>query len=419
MKNLLYKCFFAAKRRALKSEGFTLIELLIVIAVGGILATVAVLILNPGEIMKETRDSKRLEDLNHINIAVLEAKSLSPNINLGIASSVYISVPDSSATCVNLGLPSLSTGWSYRCSPSADFRKTDGAGWIPVNFSSVEGGSVFASIPIDPINATSSGQYYTYTPANGFHQLSGLFESLKYGEKSFKDGGIDPAQYEIGDNLALAPFSHGLKGYWKFAETGTSANDSTGFNNGIMYSSGTPTDLHTITGCKVSSCINVDDDIGSQRVEIPAASFAIAAGDFSLCAWFKGNDTSGWLVSYNEVNANGEYGLHISSSRFAGRARYSGSNNDTLSNTAVANNVWHFGCSVVDALTMKIYLNGQLENSRNLAGVKASTTANFLYIGDHNQSPGGSGYDGLIDEVFIFTRVLSPSQIKAIYDATK
>jgi len=50
--------------------GFTLIELLIVIAIVAILATVVVLVINPVEILKESRDTRRIEDLEKVNKAL-------------------------------------------------------------------------------------------------------------------------------------------------------------------------------------------------------------------------------------------------------------------------------------------------------------------------------------------------------------
>ena len=160
------------------------------------------------------------------------------NTSLGLTNKVYVSIPDSSLTCDNLGLPSLPTNWEYRCSNSDNYRKVDSNGWIPVNFTSVSWGSPLPILPIDPVNSTSSGQYYTYV-VGGSYKLTALFESEKYTERAAKDGGVDLAEYEIGTNLSLAPFTHGLVGYWKFDEgSGTTASDSSGYGNTGTLSTG-------------------------------------------------------------------------------------------------------------------------------------------------------------------------------------
>lgn len=398
-----------------KIKGFTLIELLIVIAITGVLATVVVIIINPSEIMKETRDFKRFEELNHINIAVSEAVSLSPNINLGIASSVYVSIPDSSATCANLGLStsSLPSGWSYRCSTSANFRKVDGTGWIPVNFSSVEGGSVFAVLPVDPINATSSGLYYTYTSGGSF-QFSALFESFKYADKAAKDGGIDSAQYEVGDNLALAPFTHGLVGYWKFDEgSGSSVADLS--NSGHTGDIGSNT--WQVNGCVDDSCLHFPG----------INNFTIIAGvnknvaNISITYWIKpttsglsyfhwnnhglDTDVGTWMYPDNSVS------FYIEASGIAYRLQ---------GLTGLSINSWNFIAVVYDGVNMKIYLNGNLDVTQN-----HSTGGNISWSGNPTPSwsfGSGGGADpfvGLLDEARIYNRALSASEIKAMYNATK
>ena len=44
-------------------SAFTLIELLVVIAILAILAVVVVLVLNPAELLKQSRDANRLSDM--------------------------------------------------------------------------------------------------------------------------------------------------------------------------------------------------------------------------------------------------------------------------------------------------------------------------------------------------------------------
>ncbi|MDP3014805.1 MAG: prepilin-type N-terminal cleavage/methylation domain-containing protein, partial [bacterium] len=115
-----------------KSESsFTLIELLIVIGVIAVLATAVVVVMNPMEYFKKSRDSTRMSELQTINKALGQYLA-DGKTYLGLANKVYVSIPDSSTTCVNLGLPSLPTGWEYRCSNSANYRKVDSTGWIPV-----------------------------------------------------------------------------------------------------------------------------------------------------------------------------------------------------------------------------------------------------------------------------------------------
>ena len=160
---------------------FTLIELLIVIAIVAVLSTVAILVLNPAELLKQARDGNRLSDLNTINKA-LQLYDWDIGGSLGTASTTYISIPDPAATssqgtyCTGMGLPALPSGWSYRCAHPNNYRKVDGSGWLPLPFTNLTTKSPLASLPVDPINTTSSNNYYTYT-VGGSWALSTLLES--------------------------------------------------------------------------------------------------------------------------------------------------------------------------------------------------------------------------------------------------
>jgi prepilin-type N-terminal cleavage/methylation domain-containing protein len=51
-------------------KGFTLIELLVVLAIIAVLAVVVVLVLNPAELLRQSRDSQRLSDMSTLDDAI-------------------------------------------------------------------------------------------------------------------------------------------------------------------------------------------------------------------------------------------------------------------------------------------------------------------------------------------------------------
>jgi uncharacterized protein (TIGR02145 family)/prepilin-type N-terminal cleavage/methylation domain-containing protein len=183
--------------------GFTLIELLIVIAILAILATVTLLVINPAQMVKQSRDANRITEINQINKALLLYQSFGGSTSMGTHGDVYISLPSSNADCSDLGLPALSSG-SYHCATQANYRNIDGTGWIPVDLTSVQSsaGTLFSSLPIDPTNTVASDYYYTYIP--GSWALSATMESEKYlTTTAVNDGGESDTRFEMGNNLAL------------------------------------------------------------------------------------------------------------------------------------------------------------------------------------------------------------------------
>src|SRR3989344_3959671 len=82
-------------------KGFTLIELLIVIAILGILAAAVVVVLNPGELLAQARDSSRLSDMGNVQTAINLYLSdvTSPTLTAGPFSSASSTCGLGAGTC--------------------------------------------------------------------------------------------------------------------------------------------------------------------------------------------------------------------------------------------------------------------------------------------------------------------------------
>jgi len=411
----------------LTEKSFTLIELVIVIGILAILAVVVIVAINPVEFLRQARDSNRLSDLQTINKALGLYES-DGGSSFGSSNTVYVSIPDSSATCDNLSLPDLPAGWSYACSDEDNYRKIDGNGWIPADLTSISfGGSPLNVLPIDPINTTSSGNYYTYV-TGGSWELATIFESEKYAIKAVQDGGLDIAAFEIGSNLNLSPFTHGLIGCWKFNEqSGTTVYDSSGFdNNGTMYSSSNPTYLISTSHCNSGTCISlngVDEYVGISNLLSD-----IADQNLSISLWFYSNTSqpAKGLVTKrkNGGSGNNEFSVQVSISPNRILASADGAKTE-LTTDYIVNSLNHV-VYVVDRInsTAKLYLNGSLVNSLNDFTAMDGWGNNFyITFGAFNYTglayPINGFFDGCIDDIFIYKRALSAAEISAIYNATK
>ena len=184
-------------------NSFTLIELLVVLAIVAILSVVVIMTLNPSELLRQARDSNRLSDLSTLNTALAAYEADVNGGFMGTSSIVYVSIPDTTSTCANLGLPTLPTGWSYNCVTATSTKLSNGRGWIPVDLTRISFGSPLSSLPIDPINTTSSNLYYTYITGGSYKLSAVSLESQKYISKSNEDGGVASDSYETGNNLTL------------------------------------------------------------------------------------------------------------------------------------------------------------------------------------------------------------------------
>lgn len=196
-------------------SAFTLIELLIVIAIIAILGSATVIVLNPTEMMAQARDNQRITDLKSLTKAIDLAKFHAGDMNYGTLNTIYVSIPQASSDCGYgsgnpLGLPTVPTGWSYSCATPANYRKTDGTGWIPVNISNLS--SSLPTLPIDPINTTAENMFYTYFAGSGTYEINAKTESQKNAlggalDQLSTDGGDNFTRMERGTDLTIAPWS--------------------------------------------------------------------------------------------------------------------------------------------------------------------------------------------------------------------
>jgi prepilin-type N-terminal cleavage/methylation domain-containing protein len=194
---------FPPKRES--RDAFTLIELLVVIAIIAILAVVVVLTLNPAELLRQSRDANRASDMSTLNSAInlyTTDQTGASGFSLGSANVTYISIPDPTATttagtdCSGIGFPS---GGSFHCAASSTYRNVNGTGWIPINFTKISSGAPIGSLPMDPINQSSSGLYYSYQTNGNTFRLVADPESQKYAVSA----GVNPTMFVQGSNTGL------------------------------------------------------------------------------------------------------------------------------------------------------------------------------------------------------------------------
>lgn len=186
-------------------KGFTLIELLVVIAIIAILAAVVILTLNPGELLKQARDSNRISDLATLKSAIaLYLSDVSvPSIAVN-STTCYASL--SSAVCT--GTTRFSASLTATSAQSGVFA-VNGTGWVPVNFTAISSGSPLGALPKDPTNSGTLWYSYAADTTNTTYELNAKMESVKYssggnGNVESNDGGNNTTLYEVGTAPGMA-----------------------------------------------------------------------------------------------------------------------------------------------------------------------------------------------------------------------
>ena len=421
-------------------KSFTLIELLIVIAILALLMAIIIITINPAELLKQARDSKRVSSLKSLNNSLSIFQATRSTVSIGTANVVYISIPDSSATCANLGLPTLPSGYTYACATSANYRKTDGTGWIPVNFDSLDIGSPISSLPIDPTNTTSTGLFFSYVVGSSWELVGGV-ESSKYQTDAAQvDGGTSITSFEVGSALSLTPAiieeykkDSDLVGYWSFdyLSTGSIANaattglgDESGNSNNCTAYNTNGTGLAWTTGKKGGAIYfdGVDDYLNCGA----GSSIDFSTGDFSVAFWFKPSATTSGahIIDKGTGGLIDGYGVIIgdTNTTLVGAVSFmtdgdgSGGGKQYVTGTTIlyADN-WYYVTAARSSGIKYLYVNGVIENtssdSRELSDISRP-----LYMAQA-QVDNLRWFNGIIDEVRIYNRALTENEIKLLYAA--
>jgi hypothetical protein len=203
----------------------------------------------------------------------------------------------------------------------------------------------------------------------------------------------------------------GLVGYWNLDQgSGTIAYDSSGSSNhGTIYGA-------SWTSGRINGALNfdgVDDyvDCGNSETLDPTQGATIEA-------WVKFNQIPFVAQHIMEIASRSGGGTDLDlQTETDNRFKFfigPGAPNVAVSNTVVETGEWYHIAGTYQANdNIKIYINGVLEETTSIGITRDSNSNNFC-IG---QSGAWSGrfFNGLIDEVKIYSRALSAEEIKAEY----
>lgn len=201
--------------------------------------------------------------------------------------------------------------------------------------------------------------------------------------------------------------TNGLLGWWKFDEgSGTTVADSSGNGN-----TGTLTNT-TWTSTSKQGPFAGSFNGSSSSVDIGVFDSLSGLTSLSACAWIFPTiiDSAEHAILRKQTN---KWNMIISSSN---TLRWEDSGGQKFSSSALSANSWYHVCFTTSGGSWVWYINGAQDNTGSNTTTIGSDTGSDCYIGSNSGIQFFFG--GTIDDVRVYNRQLSSTEVSSIFNLT-
>jgi hypothetical protein len=206
-------------------------------------------------------------------------------------------------------------------------------------------------------------------------------------------------------NFARADILSNLLLHYKFDEgSGTTANDSAGTNNATLNNGATYE-----TGKIGAYALSLD---GTNDYAVSNGSMALGP-NFTVAVWVKPNGAQVNFGRILETNFGTSFYLGMNSNATSYQWMV---NNVFITGGTVSSGTWTHVVGTLNGTTFTEYING-LQVNTNTSLSPGSTTLP-LAVGTQFNSLGSTVWKGAIDDVCIYNRALSPTEVNDLASST-
>jgi hypothetical protein len=209
-----------------------------------------------------------------------------------------------------------------------------------------------------------------------------------------------------GADVSYLYLQGGPVGRWRLNETaGTTAADSSLYGrNGTT--TGSPAWTYRCNGTGVLNFNGTSQYVAvSNAAHLQPTAALTIAGWIQGDAWGAGTDADA-ILRKGDANPN-NYGLQISDGRI--ELLLDGNDGSGIrGNTVLKTGEWYHVAATWDGAYARLYLNGVLDNTPTARAAPIASDTRSLYIGGRL---GADYFDGRIQEVVLYNRALTPSEI--------
>ena len=240
-------------------------------------------------------------------------------------------------------------------------------------------------------------------------------------------GGFNNGSGTVTGSTIVDSLSNGLVGWWKLDETsGTTAADSSGNgNDGILTDmSASSVNPYWLTGVKDGALELYTTNSNGQpqpHVEVPkTTAMDSLASAYTFASWVRVYNpnffTSGLIAS----DVNNAWDIYNYYNVVSGNFRVFVRHNSTFFNSAWSFPIkqWFHLVVTWDGTTLSLYKDGTFLTSTATLPPPVISTATNLWIGESNSSGNRYSTAGMLDDVRLYNRALSPTEVQHLYGCT-
>jgi hypothetical protein len=165
-----------------------------------------------------------------------------------------------------------------------------------------------------------------------------------------------------------------------------------------------------------NNCIRVSNNASLNSAELTAAAWIKTSLADSHWRRILDKDWKSALA----LSICGDYEQWKPPGKNRGRATFERANAWVAGDSPIADGHWHHIAATDDGSALRIFVDGELQRATRPSNLAAKTNESDFGIGGFgrldNAQP-GQWFDGLIDEVMVFNRALTPAEIRQLYES--
>ena len=263
----------------------------------------------------------------------------------------------------------------------------------------------------NPSSSSSNFEFGRYAPGN--IEMNGQVDELRVYDRALSADEVS-GLYRLNTPTGT---DTSLKGYWSF--NGKDISGTTAFDQSGAGNNGTLTNSPTKVIGKLGQALSFSE-VNDTYVNIGTSAALDFTSALSLSAWVKpdtANENNRGIVGRWVTGTSG-YMMYLSSGKL--RCYVDDIYSESVATLSSAGDWYHLGCSW-DGTTIRGYINGVADGTAAKSAPSTADTGYKLVIGSYGfGNPNLTAiFDGKIDEVRIYNRALTASEITSLYNSSR